>query len=138
MIQGTTYHKVLRTSAVVLALVLLFESGLLVESTATISQTTHQYLANAVGATASVAPNELNTLTAELTAQKKALEEREAALREREIAVNLGTGATDNERNTYIIAALLFIILTLIVLNYTLDYLRIRELEKRFSNAQPV
>jgi hypothetical protein len=125
--KDSTYHRILRISAAVGALVLLFESGLISHSTAVLSQNTHRYLANAVGMNAAVAPNEFNVITAELTAQKYALDQREAALRDREIAVNFSSDDS-NERNTYIIASLLFIILVLILLNYVLDYLRAREL----------
>lgn len=138
MIQDSNYHRVLRVSAVVFAAVLLFESGFINESTVQISQNTHQYLANAVGMSASVQPTELNTFTAELTAQKKVLDEREAALREREIVVNLAEGGESAQRSTYIIAGLLFIILVLIVLNYVLDYLRVREFQMNARQPKTV
>lgn len=124
--QDSMYHRVLRVTATVFALVLLFESGLVHDSTALLSMNTHQYLANAVGVGASIDPTELNTMTAELTAQKRALDQREAALREREIAVDLG-GSASNERTTYVLAAVLFILLVLIILNYVLDFLRSRQ-----------
>lgn len=124
MLEKTVYHQVLRVSAVVCAFVLLFESGLVMQSTAHLSENTHRYLANVVGMTASVSPTELNTLTAELTAQKTALEEREAALAEREIQVELNSANATNNGSTYLIAVLLFILLVLIVTNYVLDYLR--------------
>lgn len=135
MIQHTNYHRILRVSAVVCAAVLLFESGIVSQSTVQLSQNTHRYLANSVGMSASVTPTELNTYTAELTAQKKALEAREAALAEREIQVGLAEGGATNQRATYIIAGLLFILLTLIILNYTLDYLRARE--QKFLTGTP-
>lgn len=120
----TLYHKVLRVAALVCAFVLLFESGVISETTKTLSQNTHQYLANAVGVGASVKPNELNVITAELTQQKLALAEREQALTDREIAVGLiEQGEASSDVSTYILAAILFILLVLIVLNYALDYL---------------
>lgn len=85
---------------------------------------------------AAVQPTELNTLTAELTAQKQMLDAREAALREREINIDFGGGAVD--RSTYIISGLLFIVLVLLVLNYTLDYLRLRELQALRAAKQTV
>ncbi len=133
--KDSMYHRVLRVCAVVAALVLLFESGLVHHSTALLSSNTHRYLANAVGVGASIEPTELNTLTAELTAQKRALEDREAALREREIAVDLG-GSASNDQATYVLASILFILLVLIVLNYVLDFLRARQ--KESGVAQPV
>lgn len=119
-IKHSMYHRVLRVSALVCALVLLFESGLVHNSTAILSQNTHQYLANAVGVGASVEPTELNMVTAELTAAKIQLE------REREINVGLAQGQDSNQA-IYILSGILFILLVLIVLNYTLDYLRYRE-----------
>ena len=121
------YHKMLRVSAVVCTMVLLFESGLVHDSTRQLSIGTHEYLANAVGATASIDPTELNSLTAELTAQKLALQQRETSLREREIEIGLLPGESANQKTTYILAGVLFLLLILIVLNYTLDYLRLRE-----------
>jgi hypothetical protein len=77
---------------------------------------------------ASVTPTELNQYTAALTQKQRELEAREAALTEREIAVDISTGGTVNsDTTTYILASILFILLVLIVLNYVLDYLRSRE-----------
>ena len=115
------YHRVLRVFSLVVAFVLLFESGLISDSTARISSNTHMYLANAVGVGATVTPTELNQYTAALTQKEQELLARETALRDREIAVNLSTESSDNDRAVYVLASILF------VLNYTLDYLRIRE-----------
>lgn len=131
--RNTTYHRVLRVSSVVCATVLLFESGLVVTSTQKLSVNTHQYLANAIGMSASVEPTELNMMTAELTAQKLALNSREAALKEREIAVDLA-GSGSNQKAVYILASVLFILLVLILLNYALDYLRMREKSVRLES----
>ena len=123
------YHSLLRVSLLVCAIALVFESGILSESTAVMSQNTHSYLANAVGMSAGVAPTELNRLTAQLTQKERELAAREASLSEREIAVNLSTapGSGSNQRVTYILSSILFILLVLILLNYTLDYLRLKE-----------
>ena len=125
-VKHSKYHKVLRVSAVVCTMMLLFESGLVHDSTRKLSIGTHEYLANAVGATASIDPTELNSLTAELTAQKLALQQRETSLREREIEIGLLPGESANQKTTYTLAGVLFLLLILIVLNYTLDYLRLR------------
>lgn len=119
-IKQSMYHRVLRVAALTCALVLLFESGLVHNSTALLSQNTHQYLANAVGIGATVEPTELNMVTAELTAAKMEL------AREREINVGLA-GGQSSDRAIYILSGILFILLVLIVLNYTLDFLRYRE-----------
>ena len=123
-LQNTNYHRVLRVSAAVFACILVFESGILFKSTALLSEHTHQYLANAVSMSASVQPTDLNTVTAELTKQKQLLDAREAALREREIAVELN--GSQNQNGTYVTASILFVLLLLIVTNYVLDYLRSR------------
>jgi hypothetical protein len=123
MLEQTIYHKVLRVGAAVLALVLVFESGLVSESTQSLSIDTHQFVANVIGVGASVRPTELNSLTAEITEQRMLLDQREAAIRDREIEIGLAEGES-NETATYLIAALLFILLVLIVTNYILDYLR--------------
>jgi hypothetical protein len=125
--KNTTYHRILRVSALVLALVLIFESGLLFKSTQTLAVNTHQYLAGAVGMSASVQPTELNQYTAALTQKERELQEREAALAQREISVGLSTETGDNATATYVLSSILFILLVLILLNYALDYLRTRE-----------
>lgn len=131
MKQYSNYHKILRISAVVCAITLVFESGLLNESTVRLSQDTHSYLANAIGMSAGVQPTELNQYTAVLTQKERDLDAREALLREREISVRVETGVNNNDRAIYILSSILFILLVLIVLNYTLDYLRIREISNR-------
>lgn len=122
--QHSLYHSVLRIASLTVAFVLLFESGLLTPATKVLSDNARLYLATAVGINATVTPNELNQLTAELTAQKSALDRREAALSEREIAVGLSAGESSNPLSTFVLSAILFILLVLILLNYTLDYLR--------------
>lgn len=127
-VQSSNYHRILRISVVVCALVLVFDSGIISESTARLSNGTQNYLASVVGMTASVQPTELNQYTAQLTAKEKELLEREAALKAREIAVGLNTdGQTSKDISTYLLASILFILLVLILLNYTLDYIRSRE-----------
>jgi len=123
--QNQQYRRTLRISVVVMAAVLLFQSGLIDERSTLVFEYTTSYLVASVGATASVAPTELNTITAGLAAQKQLLSEREAALRAREVALTENRSGTDY--TTYILAAILFVQLVLLVLNYGLDYLRARE-----------
>jgi hypothetical protein len=130
-ISDTMYHRVLRVSALVCAFVLLFESGLISPVTRELSQGTHQYLANAVGVGASVDPTELNSLTSELTRQKLALQAREQQIADREIEIGLAAGEPVNQTSTYVLSGILFILLVLIILNYTLDYIRAREVSLR-------
>jgi hypothetical protein len=128
--EDTNYHRILRIAAMVCAFVLVFDSGLLLKSTATLSDGAQTYLSAAIGVGASVQPNELNTLTAELTSRQRELEAREAALREREIEIDLtDSGGVSSDYSTYILASILFILLLLILLNYTLDYLRLKEMQ---------
>jgi hypothetical protein len=125
------YHRFLRISLVVCAVILLFDSGLVDESTRQLSNGTQSYLVATVGVGAAVEPTELNTLTAELTSRQRELDAREAVLREREIEVSLNNGGTlSSDYSTYVLASILFILLLLILLNYILDYLRIRELQQ--------
>lgn len=117
---------------VVCALILVFESGIVSKSTVALSVNTHQYLAQAVGMSASVEPTELNSITAELTKQKLLLDKREAAVAEREIRVNVREASDPNTTAVYVLSVIVFILLLLIITNYILDYLRARELaEKR-------
>jgi len=121
-----------------MAAVLLFQSGLIDERTTNAFDGATMYLGAAVGMSASVAPNELNSITAELTRQQQLLASREQALVEREIAVqrNPDRSSDVSMRTTYFLAAILFIQLVLIILNYGLDFLRAREREMlRFENT---
>lgn len=124
------YRSFLRIASVVTAVVLVFQSGLLDERSAGLFDQTSDYLAASVGMSVGVATTELNTLTAQLTAQRQLLAEREEAVAEREIAVTLTSGESTGQgqtRVTYLLAAALFVQLVLIVLNYGLDYVRMRD-----------
>ncbi len=121
--QDSMYHIVLRTSALTLALVLLFVSGVVSPVTEQLAMETERYLASAVGMYASVEPNEFNQITAALTARETDLNAREAALKERELSTGLADAATA-DYTTYILSVILFVLLVLIVLNYILDFVR--------------
>ena len=124
------YHKCLRVSALVLALLLLFVSGVLGQRAAELALHTQWYLANAVGVSVGVEETELNRITAALTERERSLTERELLLQQREIDVGLRTAddqPTWTIDTTYIIALLLFVIIVLLILNYVLDYLRYRQ-----------
>lgn len=127
MMEQTLYHKILRISSVVLAVALVFQSGLFSSTTALMATQTQSYLANSVGVFVGVAPTELNTITAGLTEQKLALDARENELRQREIAVGIDQGGSTRDMTTFIMGLVLFIVVLLLVLNYSLDYLRYRE-----------
>jgi len=119
-LQYTMYHSFLRVSAVVLAAVLVFDSGLLSTTTSRLSDATQLYVANAIGVTAGVPENDVNKLTARIA-------ELEQAATDREISVDLNSNTRSSDTSTFILSGILFILIVLIVLNYALDYARARE-----------
>lgn len=120
----SVYHSCLRVGAASIAVLLLLVSGLVSETAALLSHEAGRSMATAVSMTLGVAPTELNQITAALTAQEQQLAAREAALIEREIAVDLADGAPALDRSTFVLSAILFILLVLIVFNYVLDFSR--------------
>lgn len=136
MDQSILYRSLLRVSLVVTAFILVFQAGLIDErTTALFSQTTAQ-LSATVGMSVSIAPNEFNEITAELTRQQNLLAQREEQIAQREIDLGLNTDEpTANQTTTYILASILFVQLVLIVLNYGLDYLRARERKYPLSQS---
>jgi hypothetical protein len=128
MDQSILYRSLLRVSLVVTAVVLTFQAGLIDERTSALFSETTDHLSATVGMSVSVAPTEFNEITAELTRQQNLLAEREEQITEREIDLGLNSGdATADQTTTYILASVLFVQLLLILLNYGLDYLRVRE-----------
>ena len=102
------YHILLRTMALTLALVLLFVSGVLSPVTKRISDDTGAYLANAIGMNASILPNEINTLSAQL-------EQKTQELNQREIEVTLKEQVADTgDVSTFVLSVLLFVLLVLL------------------------
>lgn len=139
MLEATTYHKLLRISSAVVAAVLLFQAGFVSSTTALMARGTQDYMANAVGVFVGVAPTDLNQITAEITAQKFALDSREQELTEREIAIGLTPGARSTQSTTtFILSGILFILLVLIILNYALDYLRAKEERLKEGTPSPI
>lgn len=112
------YHSVLRVSLVVCAIALVFESGLLSTSTTILSQNTHSYLANAIrmSSDGSIPPADQYT--------EKESAERTAVLPESESSSAPVLDINTNQRVTFVIAGILLGLLALMVLNYTLDYLK--------------
>lgn len=135
MKQVGRYHKFLRTTMVITAFMLIFDSGMVSPITRHLSDTTMIYLANVgSGVNATVEPNEYNTLAAQLAEQKQALDAREAELA-REIP-NRFLDLTTQGYSTYILSVILFLQTTLIVGNYVLDYIHLRQArryEQKFS-----
>ena len=123
------YHSFLRISILVSAFALIFDSGILFPVTKQFSDNTISYVAGtagSVGMFASVPQNELNTLSAQIAEQQKMLDAREATLRAREISARGYDSGGSIDYSTYIISVVLFILTVLLVLNYVMDWVRIR------------
>jgi len=131
-LEQTLYHSFLMVSACVLAFVLVFDSGLLFSGTTEISNLAQQHVANVIGVTVGVAPNEVNQLTARITELETELEAKE-----RMIAVDVRQKDTIGgiDRSTFVLSIILFIFLVLIVLNYALDFLRDRREETSYETT---
>lgn len=128
------YHKFLRSSLVVVATMLVFDSGIISPVSKQLSNNTITYLASVgSGMNASVPPNELNTLSAQLRTQQEELNAREVALNEREIASRNFGNTNETDYSTYILSIILFILTALILLNYIMDFNRIRN--ARYANT---
>jgi len=107
MIKFSTYHKILRICSAVLACVLLFQAGLVSQTTATLATHTQLYLASAVAVTTST------SAISEVSFEQ---------LEESSVFNDVSNEVQD--RSTFILSATLLIILLLIVLNYSLEYIR--------------
>ncbi len=125
-LEHSLYHSFLRITLAVFAFILLFDSGLLFSPTAELSAIAQYHVANAVGVSAGIAPNELNQLTSRITELETELEAKE-----RLIAVNVQSSKNSGsfDTSTFFLSVILFILLVLIVMNYVLDYLRGRKIE---------
>ncbi len=119
--KDSLYHSFLKIAVCVFAFVLVFDSGLALPATESMSSLTQQHLASVVGVTLGVAPNEMNQLTTRITELETELEAKE-----RLIAVNLQNTNSDGslDVSTFVLSIIVFILLVLIVLNYALDYIR--------------
>ncbi|MCR4285297.1 MAG: hypothetical protein NUW00_00205 [Candidatus Kaiserbacteria bacterium] len=126
--QAVGYSSFLRISALVTALVLVFDSGILMPVTSQLSDTTILYVASiGVGASASVPESEINALSAQIAERQRVLDAKEAELNEREIATrSFSVSGTTENLSTYVLSTILFILTVLIVLNYAMDWARVR------------
>lgn len=129
--QHSTYHSLLRVSALTLSLVLLFASGVLSPVTRELTGSTARYLANAISMSASVAPNDYNALSAQIAQKQQELNQREIEVGLKEQSANAGS-----ELPIYILSTLVFILLVLIVLNYALDFIRARKEKQETAHGQ--
>jgi sulfur transfer complex TusBCD TusB component (DsrH family) len=136
--KDTAYHSILRITTLTLAIMLVFDSGLLSSTTHEISLDTQHYLANVIGIQASVTPTEINMITAELSQRDRDLTAREQEIEAREISVNLQNEVSSTDYSTFVLSLLLFILLILIVTNYALDYLRAIDRRRIYSNEKSV
>jgi hypothetical protein len=120
------YHRLLRISLVVVALVLIFDGGFITPISKTLSENTYAYLASgAVGVFVGVEQNEINSLTAQIAERTEELDAREQVLKEREIAArDFGSAGTDY--SVYVLSLILFVLTLLILVNYVLDWRRSR------------
>jgi len=123
------YHSLLKVSALVVTLVLLFDGGFVHPVTKQLSDNTVWYLASVgTNLTAKIEPTELNSITAELAKREQDLNVRELELNEREIS-SRNFGATQNvDYSIYILSVILFILTALISLNYAMDWSRITKI----------
>ncbi|MFM2374767.1 MAG: hypothetical protein RLZZ234_762 [Candidatus Parcubacteria bacterium] len=121
-LRKSLYHRILRTSLVIVALLLAFTSGVLISDTQQFAASGERYLANAVGMYAAVSSNEINTLNAALTNRAHELDARE-----REIDARAqGAAFITDPRTVYALSLILLVQLVLIVTNYALDFRRAR------------
>lgn len=124
--QYSLYRSILRVSLLGTAFLLVFDSGVVTPLTKQLSDRSVEYLAQTSGVFAQVAPNELNTMTAELRVREEDLNRREAELREIE-ARTYTTNSVDY--STYILSVVLFILTVLILMNYILDWRRVQRMQ---------
>lgn len=132
--QNSLYHSLLRVATASLALVLLFDSGFVLPVTKELSNNTQLYLGNVVGVSAGVEATELSLMTAELTKKEQELITREQEIKEREIKLdNNPLGSQSSDTSTFVLSVILFILLTLIVLNYALDFVRANKNQFKYT-----
>jgi len=129
-LENSVYHSLLRIFMVVLAFVLVFDSGIINKQTSRISSSTQNFLASVVGVGASVEPTEINQLTARITELEKEVEAKE-----RIIEVSLNKDGSTVAESTIFLSVALAVVLLLIILNYILDFLRYRQFKIKKSEV---
>ncbi len=132
---NSSYHSILRISVVVIAIVLVFQSGLLGKSAAFLTNDTIHYVAAVAKMTAAVDSTELNKQTTALTIKETELKQREEVVKHRELELGINkenslNGSIDysDKRITLILVVILFILLLLIIMNYIADYGKFKRL----------
>lgn len=135
MVTHTFYHKCLRV------LILFFTTALIFQGNGTSFSRVGTYLearmliANVISMSASVTPNEFNVITAELTKRSTELDQREAALKEREINARAFGDTASLDVSQYLLSAVLLLLLVLITMNYVFDYIRMRKTPVYATNS---
>lgn len=97
-----------------------------------LSDSTYLYVSNALsgsGVSVSVQPTPLNEFTAELTAREKELDAREAAIAGRDISARTFAAPEETDFSVYILSTILFVLTVLILLNYVMDWVRVRKMQ---------
>jgi len=118
-ISTSWYHSILRISVLVFALALVFESGILSSVTQTIAHTAGEQFATAIQATTDNANYDEEVLSPEIARNQS--------------EVKTLTVSPTTTKSTFLLSAIVFILLLLVVLNYILDYLRSKERQPRLS-----
>lgn len=134
-LEHSPYHKTLRVMALVVMVVMLFQGGLVSKSTTELASITGEYLTAAVGVSVGVPQNELNTLTTRIAELETQVGYKDAQLRERELEIGLSSRDNSSYSVTIILASIQFILLLLIVVNYTLDYFRAQKVRGGVATA---
>lgn len=99
------YHKLLRVSSLLFAFLLIFSSGLVSPLTSQLTENSAKYAANLVNANSSL-----------VDSQNEPILTQESVV-----------GEGSNETYTYLFAVILFVILLLMLLNYSLHFIGKKE-----------
>ena len=127
--KASNYHRLLRISLLVSAIALVFESGLINQSTSYIAKGTHVYLANVINSPSQTVETKNNLYAIESSNEDKQSAALQEAAKEREVGPQASTEIIYNNRATYTLSIVVFMLLVLIILNYALDYIRSRRRE---------
>ena len=123
------YHSFLRIGLLVVLTVLVFDGGFVSPVTKLLSDRTIEYVAStATGVYAGVPQTEINELSAQLLARQREIELRESVLLTREIEARDFGERGNTDVSTYILSSILFILTMLIVWNYVLDWMRVKQM----------
>ncbi len=131
MRSDSLYHRSLRVSAVLIATLLVFDTGLFLPNTAKLAVFVHSQMASVVNINASVEETDISRMTSELTRQKTVLDQKEREIDARARDTTNSSVVWSN----YILSAILLLLLMLITLNYVLDYIRARKRQSSYAQV---